>query len=199
MEWHCPLALRFQRRSFEILTNVLPPLIKKERKTLAQDFFFFFLIQCISGFWGLFCSCDWSKRWNMMHPGAQSCKTGWSACHRYLTVKQLHAPRHKDTRELITWLVTRKVWGIKSTVITVWSCECVADSQKRKPRGTRTQDVSVVFPWALGGKKWALFILLHKGESGTLLCFFHSRCGTQPGFCSPGYRYHNPEHHQKLL
>lgn len=125
-------------------------------------------------------------------------------------VNQLHGTGHKYTNELVTWLVTRKVWGIKSTVNTAWSCE--TDSQKRKPRGRRTQeqrehetaqDVSVVFTWALGKKKWALwwapFILLHKEESGTLLCFFHSRCGTQPGLCSPGYRYHNPEHHPKLL
>lgn len=78
----------------------------------------------------------------------------YSAC----VVNQLHGTGHKDTSELVTWLVTCKVWGIKSTVITAWSRECVTDSQKRKPRGRRTQeqrehetaqDVFVVFTWAL--------------------------------------------------
>lgn len=81
-------------------------------------------------------------------------------------VNQLHGTGRKDTSELVTWLVTRKVWDIKSTVITAWSCERVTDSQKRKPRGRGTQeqrehetaqDVSVVFTWALEKKKWTLW------------------------------------------
>lgn len=121
-------------------------------------------------------------------------------------VNQLHGTGHKDTSELVTWLVTRKVWGIKSTVITAWSCECVRLTEKETKR---QEDTGAEGTWDGSGclccvylglrKKWALFILLHKGESGTLLCFFHGRCGTQPGLCSPGYRYHNPEHHLKRL
>lgn len=95
-------------------------------------------------------------------------------------VNQLHGTGHKDTSELVTWLVSHKVCGIKSTVSTSWSCECVTDSQKRKTRGRRTQeqrehetaqDVSVVFTWVLGEKN---------GRSGELLLFFCTKGSQAP-------------------